>query len=224
MTNWIEPPPQQPRRMGCLGKGCLVLSCLIVFLLIACAIGIYYGVKTHSAVLHAVVWAQRAGVLAQEPSPVPQFETTEERMQAAKTKWDAFGTATGRNQPAQVELTADDLNNLIARNQRARGKVFVSIENNRLRVRTSMPVGEYIGRGAYYLNGDIVVQGEGPRSLDHPPLNSISINGRTLPRDLLGWTYRSRPLSDYVAEYKEDLNANTFEIRDGKLILNKDSS
>ncbi len=209
--------------MGCLGKGCLILSGLILFLLIAGAVGIYYGFKTHSAVVHGLAWAQNAHVLSAEPSPVPQFETTEENMQAAARKWNDFETASRTHEPARVELTADDLNNLIARNRHARGKAFVSIENNRLHVQTSVPLGEYIGRNGYYMNGDIVVQTDGPRSLDHPPFNSITVNGRPLPPDLLGWKYRSRPLSDYVAEYQGNVNANTFEIRDGKLILNKNS-
>src|SRR5207245_10565157 len=41
-----------------------------------------------------------------------------------------------RDQPAHIELTADDLNNLIAENRRARGKAFVAIEGNRLHIQT----------------------------------------------------------------------------------------
>src|SRR5207244_902129 len=117
------------------------------------AIGLYYGMRTHSAVLRSFLWAKKTHVLAQEPSPVPQFETTDENMNAAKQKWEDFENT--RDQPAHVELTAEDLNNLIAHNRHARGKAFVAIEGNRLRIQTSVPLGEYVGRGRYYLNGDI---------------------------------------------------------------------
>ena len=55
--------------MGCVGKGCLILACFIVFLIIAGAIGLYFGMRTHSAVLHSFYWAKKMHVLAQEPSP-----------------------------------------------------------------------------------------------------------------------------------------------------------
>ena len=110
--------------MGCVGKGCLILACFIVFLIIAGAIGLYFGTQTYSALLHGLSWANKTHVLAQEPSPVPQFETTDENVAAAERKWKDFKDA--RGQPAHVELTADDLNNLIAENRHARGKAFVA--------------------------------------------------------------------------------------------------
>src|ERR1051326_2585988 len=137
MNTWIEGPrlAEKPP-MGCLGKGCLILSCFIVSLIIAGAIGLYFGYKTHSAVLRSVLWAKKTHVLSQEPSPVPQFETTEENIKTAEEKWRYFETA--RDQPAHIELTADDLNNLIARNRHARGKAFVEVEGNQMRIETSV--------------------------------------------------------------------------------------
>jgi hypothetical protein len=205
--------------MGCLGKGCLILALLILFLLVAGAIGIYYGMKRHSALAHAIVWAQSAHLLAQEPAPVPQFETTQENMQAAARKWHDFERAARRNEPAQVALTADDLNNLIARNPQVRGKVFVSVEDNRLHAQASVAMRDYIGYDGYYLNGEIIVQTDGPRALTRPPLTTITVNGRQLPSDLLGWKYRARPLSNYAEQYKAYLHVSTFEVRDGKLLL-----
>ena len=175
MNTWIEgPPPREKRAMGCLGKGCLILTCFIIFLIIAGAIGLYFGFKTHSAVLRSVLWAKKTHVLSQEASPVPQFETTEESVRTAKQKWEDFEST--RDQPAHIELTADDLNNLIANNRHARGKVFVAIEGNRLHIQTSVPLGEYVGRGRYYLNGDIEIQSDGPQTLESPRLSSITIN------------------------------------------------
>src|SRR5438552_1079003 len=152
MNTWIEgPSPRERRGMGCVGKGCLILACFIVFLIIAGAIGLYFGTRTYSALLHGLSWANKTHVLAQEPSPVPQFETTDENVAAAERKWQDFKNA--RDQPAHIELTADDLNNLIAENRHARGKAFVAIEGNRLRIQTSVPLGEFVGHGRYYLNG-----------------------------------------------------------------------
>src|SRR6266487_994312 len=218
MNTWIEGPPAREKRgMGCVGKGCLILACFIVFLIIAGATGLYFGMRTHSAVLHSVVWAKKAHVLSQEPSPVPQFETTDENMSAARQKWKDFENT--RNQPAHIELSADDLNNLIARNRHARGKAFVTIEGNRLRIQISVPLGEYTRRGRYYLNGDIVITSEGPQSLDNLRLSSITINNEPLPSDVLDWKYRARPLRDYLGEYGATYGDGTIEIRDSKVSI-----
>jgi hypothetical protein len=220
MNTWIEgPPPREKNGMGCLGKGCLILGCFIVFLIIAGAVGLYFGMRTHSAVLHSFYWAKKMHVLAQEPSPVPQFETTAENMTAAERKWKDFENT--RDQPAHIELTADDLNNLIAKNRHARGKVFVAIEGNRLRIQTSVPLGEYVGRGRYYLNGDIVVVGDGSRSLGNTPLSSITINNQPVPSDALDWKYRDRPLRDYLGEYQGTYGNGSIEIRDSKVIIDR---
>src|SRR2546421_11727784 len=113
MNGYIQPPPPQPRGMGCFGKGCLILSIFILFLVVAGAIGLYFGLKKNSAFLHGIYWAEKAHMLATEPSPVPQFETNEENMNASERKWRDFERASHEDQPTRVELTADDLNNLI---------------------------------------------------------------------------------------------------------------
>jgi hypothetical protein len=219
MNGFIEPPPQQRGGMGCFGKGCLILSVFILFLMVACAIGLYFGLKKNSALLYGIYWAEKTHMLATEPSPVPLFETTEENIEASERKWRDFERASHEGQPERVELTGDDLNNLIARNDHLRGKAFASIEGNRLHVQASLPVGEYLGRNGYYVNGDIVIQTNGPSSIDHPPLTSITVNGEAMPSDLPEWKFRSHPLRNYAAKYKG--NANTFEVRDGRIILSR---
>ena len=236
MTGWIEPPPPQRRGTGCVGKGCLVLCCLLLFLMIAGAVGIYLGMRKHSAIVHAAVWAKKTHLLADEPAPVPQFETTQENIAATKQKWSNFRNATPNDvavetpptagvprdtRAGQVELTADDLNNLIAANRHIRGKAFVSIEGNRLHVQTSVPVGEYVGGAGYYLNGDIVVESNGARSLDSSPLGGITVNGQSVPSDALDWKYGGRSLRDYLSAYVSKNDLGPIEIRDGKVIINK---
>src|SRR5947207_15855159 len=110
MNTWIEgPSPREKRRMGCVGKGCLILACFILFLLIAGAVGVFIGMKHYSALGRSFLWARKIHVLAAEPSPVPQFETAGESIDAAKRKWKDFENASHGSQPAHVELTTDDL-------------------------------------------------------------------------------------------------------------------
>lgn len=239
-TSWIEPPPERPK-MGCLGKGCLILCCFLVFLIIAGAIGFHFGMKRHSAVLHSAVWAKKIHLLAEEPASITQFESSAENIAATKRKWSDFRNnvpaptpsssptdsstpaenPTPSNQSSQVELTADDINNLIAANRHIRGKAFVTIDGNSLHVQTSVPVGEYVGRAGYYLNGDIVVQSNGPRTLDNSPLNGITVNGQPVPPEALDWTYRGRSLRDYLSGFVTKNDLGPIEIRDGKIIVSR---
>lgn len=219
-TSHLQPPPPvQPRGMGCLGKGCLILSIFLLFLIVAGAVGIYFGFKKNSAVVRGIYWAQSANVIASEPASITHFEATEENMEASARKWRDFERASHNGQPAHVELSADDLNNLIARDRHLRGKAFLTIDGNRLHLQMSLPLREILKREGYYLNGDVVVQTDGPASFDHPPLTRITVNGHALPQDLLDWKLRSRTLRNYAEKYKD--KADTFEIRDGKVILDR---
>src|SRR5438045_5232228 len=166
-----------------------------------------------------------------------QFETTEQNINATRQKWKDFEKNTRnqpadmepsiepgaddltRNQPAFIELTADDLNNLIARIRHLRDKAFVTIEDNRLRIRMSVPVGEYVREGNYYLNADIVITSEGRQSLDNPRVSGIIVNNQSLPSDVLDWKYDGRPLRDYLGQHGAALRDDTIEIRDGKVII-----
>jgi hypothetical protein len=55
--------------------------------------------------------------------------------------------------------------------------------------------------------------------VENPQLNRIIVNGEPVPSDLLNWKYRSKPLRDYLVEYRNDSGVGTIAIRDGKLIL-----
>src|SRR5437762_3777169 len=138
MTSWIEPPPKQ-RRMGCLGKGCLLIIVFLILLGFAFVIGFYVGTK---------------------PKEIPQVQTSEDEQNAVRARWQEFEATSRNEQVAtpalpppspapdvtpaleatpppaatpssnRIELTANDINQLIAQSRRTRGKAFVSIDND----------------------------------------------------------------------------------------------
>jgi len=217
MNGWVEAPP--PRKgLGCFARGCLILVVFGIVLAIACFAGLYWGFQRHSAIVHVSYWLAKAHSLAEAPAAVPEFAASEEQIQRVQERWRDFEQKIRAGQPAQIELTTDDINSLIAANRDGRWKVFVSMEENRLRLQTSVWLGEFLGRAGYF-NGDIMIQLNGAQSLEHPQLNRIVVNSKPVPRDLLNWKYRSRRLRDYIAEYRNSYDIGTIEIRDGKLIL-----
>jgi hypothetical protein len=218
MNSWVEAPPRR-RGLGCFGRGCLILVAFAVILAIACFAGVFWGFQRHSAIVHGIYWLAKTHSISEAPEPVPDFTASDERARSIQERWNDFEQRVRAQQPATIELTADDINSLLAVNRREREKIFVSIEGNQLRIEASVPLGEVLGRSNWYFNSDIAIQLKGVQSLEHPRLDRIVVNGQPVPPNLLDWKYRSRPLRDYLAEYQSDSGVGTVEIRDGKLIL-----
>ena len=214
---WVEAPPTK-KGLGCFARGCLILVVFGIVLAIACVAGLYWGFQRHSAIVHGVYWLAKTHSIAQAPDPVPEFAASEEQIQRGQERWRDFEQKIRARQRTEIELTADEINSLIAANRDKRWKAFVSMEENRLRLQTSVPLGDFLGQSGYF-NGDIMIQLNGAQSLEHLQLNRIAVNSKPVPRDLLNWKYRSRRLRDYIAGYRNDYDIGTIEIRDGKLIL-----
>lgn len=217
-NTWIEPPPPQKGK-GCFAKGCIILLVFAFLLAIACGVGLYWGFRHHSAVMHGVYWATKAHVVADSPKEVPVYEAPQAEIQVVKERWVNFKDTIQQQGSAEIELTANDLNSLIQSNRRLRGNVFVSIEGDRIHVQTSVPLQEYARQKGYYLNADIFIEYPGAHSLDDPPLKGIVINGRALPSDVLTWQYNSQPLRNYLRQFQLNNSLGSVEIRDGKIIL-----
>ena len=218
MNTWVEPPPRR-QGFGCFARGCLILLVFAIVLAIACFAGMYWGFQRHSAIVHGIYWLAKTHSIAEAPIPVPEFNASENQIQSIRERWEDFEQKTRAGQPAEIELTADDINTLIVTNRDIRGKVFVSIDGSQVRLQASIPFGELIGRRGYYFNGEITVEFKDAESLENPQLNRLIVNGEQVPSDLLDWKYRSRRLRDYVADYRNDLNVGSIAVRDGKVIL-----
>jgi hypothetical protein len=218
MNGWVEAPPPK-KGLGCFARGCLILVVFGIVLALACFAGLYLGGHHHSAIVHAIYWLGKTRSIAEAPAPVPEFAASDEQIQAVQERWQDFEQKSRAGQPAEIELTADDLNSLIAANRNARWKAFASIEGNRLRLQMSIPLAEFFGWSPYYFNDDIQIELKGTESLDHPQLNAIIVNNQPVQKNILSWKYRSKRLADYLAEYRENHGVRTIEIREGKLIL-----
>ncbi len=217
MNSWVEPPPRRPT--GCFAKGCLILAAFVVALAIACCAGVYWGFHRHSAIARSLYWLTRTHAISDGPAALPFHQTSDEEIQGTLERWRNFETTARSGQTAEIELSADDLNNLVASDSDTRDKVFVSIEQNRLRLQISVPLNEIVGRSGYYLNGDVAIELNGEEPLVRPRLSNITINNQRLPPDILDWKYRARRLGDYLADSERPWDTTTVEIRDGKVIL-----
>ncbi|HUE40853.1 MAG TPA: hypothetical protein VMO75_02905, partial [Chthoniobacterales bacterium] len=128
-SSWIEPPPHQ-RGLGCFAKGCLILVVFGLLLCLAFVAGTYYAARSLRTEYFST---------GHERLPISQASVEEEN--AVRTRWDAFEKAARAHEAARIELTADDLNALIATGSRIRGDAYVTIEDDTARLQVSIPIG-----------------------------------------------------------------------------------
>ena len=205
--------------MGCFARGCLILLIFAVVLAIAGLAGLYWGLHRNSALFYGSYWLAKTRSLAAAPTTLPEFNASDQQMQLVQERWQDFEQKTRAGQAAEIELSADDINALIATNENVHGKVFVSIDGNQLRLQASVPIGQFLGTPGYYFNGDVIIELKGAQSLDGPRFSRITINGEQVPTDFLDWKYRYRQLREYLADQGNAYDIGTIEIRDSKVIL-----
>src|SRR5258705_8148095 len=218
MNTWVEAPP--PRKgLGCFGRGCLILLVFAIVMAIACFAGMYWGLHRHSALFYGTYWLAKTRSLAEAPTPVPEFSASDQQIQLVREHWQDFEQKARAGQTAEIELSADDINALIATTEGVCGKVFAAIDGDQLGLQVSVPIGGFLGRPGYYFNGDVIIELKGAQPLDSPQFSRITINGEQVPTDFLDWKYRSRELREYLVEQRNAYDLSTIEIRDGKVIL-----
>jgi hypothetical protein len=201
-----------------------MLVVFMILLAIAFFVGGYVGV--------------RYVVTSDKPREIPQVEISEADQAAVKERWDEFTTGP-RNSPAEVptpvegttttevvpmmtpptnriELTASDINQLIAGSRKLRGKGFVSIENNVARIQVSVPL-EKVGLRGRFLNGELQVRPSpdgNPRNIEVTEVSLGGVSDKIL-NSLLGF----RSLRSYADEYATQFDVKKFTIEDNKVII-----
>lgn len=218
MTSWIEPPPKQ-KGMGCLGKSCLLFVIFVILLAVAFFIGGYAGV--------------RYVVTSTTPREIPQIESSEADQRAVRNRWEEFKmsrnttSATMSQDPPvegatpapsanRIELTASDINQLIAASRKLRGKAFVSIENNVARVQVSVPL-EKVGFQGRFLNGEFQARAApdgNPRNLEVTEVSLGGVSEKVL-NALLGF----RSLRSYVDQYATEYDITRLAIENDTVII-----
>jgi hypothetical protein len=229
MNTRVEPPPK--RGMGCFTKGCLILIVLAILLLVVGIGGTF--------------WSVRHVYLSDKPAPIPQAsaptetptvtpgETTmatppSEKSAEVRERLDTMKQAARAHEQSGVELTAADINALIAANRKSRGTAFVSINDTALQAQFSIPLERFdvpfrnaFGLGDRYLNATVTIVAPPGTNASSVQLSEVTLNGHGLPAGLLDWGLPGvgRSLRTYVIKYANQYGVTDGEIRDGKVIL-----
>lgn len=205
--SWIEPPPRAAGRgMGCFAKGCLILVVFLCVLFAAFVVGSMYALRHLKTTFFAT-----------EHVDLPPNNSTPEEQQLALAHWKIFERSARAHMPARIEMTADELNALIAANRELRGKAFVRLDGNVGRLQVSVPLESRWFRGRY-VNGECEVTASPDGDPEAARITNVLVNGSAVPEEAL--RFRGPfTLRRYIDEWTETNDLKTFEIRDNKVIL-----
>jgi hypothetical protein len=228
MNARVEPPPK--RRMGCLAKGCLVLIVLAILLVVVGIGGTY--------------WSVRHVYLSDKPARIPEATappetsaatpgetsgaTPSERSAEVRERLGTMKQAARAHERTEVELTAADINALIAANRKSRGTASVGIDGNVLQAQFSVPLQrldvpfrDALGLGDRYLNATVTIVAPPGTNASSVQLSEVTLNSHSIPNGLLDWQLPGvgKSLRSYVIKYASQYGVTDGEIRDGKVIL-----
>ena len=227
MNALIEPPPK--RGTGCLGKGCLTLIVLAILLVVI-------GAGTFWSVRHVYLSAKPAPIsettARTETSAATPGDTSlappSEKSAEVRKRFDTMKKAARAHEVNEVELTAADINSLIAANRRSSGTASVGINDTVLQAQFSIPLERLdvpfrsaFGLNDRYLNATVTIVAPPGTNANTVQLSDVTLNGHGIPAGLLDWGLPGvgKSLRSYVIKYANKYGVSGGEIRDGKVIL-----
>ena len=225
------PVEQQPKRgIGCFGKGCLIFTVIAIVLVVVGVGGTYWGLR------HVY--------LSDKPTPIPEttapsetgaatpgetsMTVSSEKSAAVRERLDTMKKAAKAHEQTEVELTAADINALIAANRKSRGTASVGINDTALQAQFSIPLERFdlplrnaFGLSDRYLNANVTIVAPPGTNANSVQLSEVTLNGHGIPAGLLDWGLPGvgRSLRSYVIKYANQYGVTGGEIRDGKVIL-----
>ena len=214
----FSPEPYEPRRQrGCFFYGCIIASVMALLFVLAVGVGFYMLYRALGR------WVDQYTATA--PRELPKVEMPSEKRQTLKERVEAFRKSIDSGTPtAPLVLTSDDVNALIEDNPDLKGKIYVTIEGDKLRGQVSFPL-ESLGLPLFhgrYLNGEAELKASLSNGLLLVTLESFEVNGQRPPEQFLA-NLRQQNLAEDA--YKNPKNAEflrkleSIEIKDGKIII-----
>ncbi len=235
MNTPASTPPPQRQRSGGIGKGCLTGVGLVIFLALALVAGGYWGVQhlrqkyTSPEPIEMPEQTDDGDFASDQPAPMPSTSLSAPTTTAsieptppAQKRWKAFEKAKDPDQPANIILSASEINSILSSHSKTSGKVFASIQGNLGHVRVSIPLPKMVMLEGRYLNGEADIESAPDGNPNAARISNIVLNNEKVPEDVLdrrlfGW----RPIRSYISQWLGDERITFFKIQDNKVLAEK---
>jgi hypothetical protein len=206
--------------MGCLGCGCLILVLLAILLVGLVVGGSYLG------------YQKVVGLTSTTTSAIPTFNGGDDLYNAAQQKVAAFNHDVENHQAATIQLSADEINTLIARDPdmiRQQAHVFVTMTNDEAQVQGSLPTDTFaqgIIKGRFLNFNTTFALGFNSETKNiNLDLHQLQIGDQTTPQNLLptmqtefGPLINALLQKNPVAKNLLD-QTKTIQIKNGQLVI-----
>ena len=213
MSDEINPP----KKRGCLFYGCLSLTVIALLMVILGIFGYYFFKSTSKR------WIQDYTETA--PAEIEKVEYARDQMDALRVRVAGFKEALDRGTNLlELLLTADDLNALINGERELKDKLFVRIDNDKIKGEVSMPLqdlGPFKLNGRY-LNGTASFKVAMKNGVLDVRLLDVQVKGKPLPAMVLNEFKKNNLAQDYQKDPKIAADIARFEtvqITNGTVIL-----
>ncbi len=172
-------PYEEPegRGCGCYIKGCLIL---VVLFVMVCAVGGYLAWTSYKQMVQDYT--------ATEPEEIPVVEIERRKMKQLESRLEAFEKAIeaepelgeggpdfvpnqaplakpeNQREPVTLKLTATELNALIAKSPKFRGRVLTEIVDGQIKAQVSLPIDDVPGMNSLpgiegrFFNGNVTLE------------------------------------------------------------------
>lgn len=186
--------------------GCLLGGCLGVFLLML------IGVGAAGWAGYSFYRAQLEKYTSPEPVALPVVEMDDAEIAAIEKRVEDFQSQVDAGDaPEQLILTADDINALISKQEKLRGKVFVGIENSELSAEVSFPMDGLPGGKGRYFNGSVTADVALKDGILIVTMAEASVNGNPVPEEIMQALRRENLAKDMYKDPKVAKKLGRFE-------------
>jgi hypothetical protein len=212
----------EARRKGCFFYGCAFAIVGFVIVLLGLAVGAFVLYRT---------WAHYVEMYtAEEPAPLPRLEMPEERREDAVARAKAFRDALrSRTATGPLVLTGDDLNALVQEWPRLKDRAYLTIEDDKIRARVSLPLEEFfdtsLTRGRYF-NGEAVLKVSVRRGKLKLEVESADVGGKPLPEAVRDFLEHADVRLDLDEKDRNELlrEIESLDVEDGKMTITSRAS
>ncbi|MGL4513611.1 MAG: hypothetical protein ACRCT8_11010 [Lacipirellulaceae bacterium] len=170
-------PDRKRRGCGCWLYGCLIVALGTLVLLVAGGIAAFYFAK-----------GQLRAFTDDAPAPIPVVEAAPEEIKAIGERVQAFvGAVRAGGEGAELSLTAEDLNTLVAADRQLKGRVHLTITDGRIGAKVAVPC-DFLPAGAgkgRFFNAEATLNASLENGVLVVTLVDAKVKGQQLPAPFL---------------------------------------